>query len=121
MERRDQYLDDINKLKILIGYLINKDTLKVEAFRENLTKENYDKVLLEIDRIGNWHESNIDIIESYPVEHLREILIYIIHRMDSEPDCRQQLKNVLRKLISYYDIKKVDYDVVLEEKLKQYI
>jgi hypothetical protein len=120
MEKRDLYLDDINKLKTLIGFILKKDVYEIYAYKQHLTNEYFDRQLLEIDTIENWNNFELEEIQYQPVEMIAEIIKFILVRIEEETKSSKELKRVVKILIPYYDVKKSQYDLALENKLKIY-
>lgn len=118
MEKRDLYLDDINKLKTLIGFMLKKDVHEIYAYKQHLTNEYFDCQLLEIDSIENWNNFELEEIQYQPVEMITEIIGFILVRIEEVTKSRKKLLEVLKKILPYYDIKNSQYDLALENKLK---
>lgn len=120
MEKRDLYLDDINKLKTLIGFILKKDVFEIYAYKQHLTNAYFDRQLLEIDTIENWNNFELEEIRHQPVEMIAEIIKFILVRIEEETKSHKKLLEILKKLLPYYDIKNSLYDLTLENKLKIY-
>ena len=84
MEKRDLYLDDINKLKTLIGFILKKDIHEIFAYKQHLTNEYYDKQLLEIDSIETWSNPELEDIQYLPEAMISEIIIFFLTRIETE-------------------------------------
>ena len=120
MEKRDLYLDDINKLKTLIGFILKKDIHEIFAYKQHLANEYYDKQLLEIDSIETWSNPELEDIQYLPEAMISEIIIFFLTRIETEFKSKKALVGVLKKLLPYYDAKNSQYDLGLENKLKNY-